>query len=342
MAHLFFPLLLGPCPAPFLCRQPNHTLFGLLSLAAMGIKTPFTQSARNEKPRRPAFEHRKTDEGYNSCGEDDDDNDQKHTFEEYDNERQNQYKSANDREIPIVRSTRTIRVSYTPFTYVLTTLIIGFYLHSLVTYPSVYLFPNLFTVTNLLFHLTHLVAHTAHFASLERLCVAYGTSIFWIGWILGVCVFHHNIPIDFTHPTTILFWILMLERRNAWGIIMWEHLNHLDEDDGADVESGQGASVPGPSRVLAYRVWCLAGVGCMWGLIYLAVANYDGRPLVEMLRVIPIVKICILNIMAGLVLIFWWSFWTFEYRGVMWRKELKEGVVVWCSSEGYVRAGEVQ
>lgn len=77
----------------------------LLSLAAMS--KPFTQPVLNEMPRRPAFEHRKTDEGYNSCSEDDDQN---HTFEKCEGERQSQYKSANDREIPIVRSTRTMYV----------------------------------------------------------------------------------------------------------------------------------------------------------------------------------------------------------------------------------------
>ncbi|PKC68339.1 hypothetical protein RhiirA1_416987, partial [Rhizophagus irregularis] len=35
---------------------------------------------------------------------------------------------------------------------------------------------------------------------------------------------------------------------------------------------------------------------------------------------------------AGILMVCWWSFWTFQYRGVVWKKEFKEGVVVWSSS----------
>ncbi|RUS26483.1 hypothetical protein BC938DRAFT_470705 [Jimgerdemannia flammicorona] len=320
--------------------------------AAMN-KSPYPQSPRLY-PDQPAYDQNEkktqrdtrspspsTDEGYDSEERSDE---EKYDYEEKPGDRKEH--PTRDYEIPIVKSTRTIRVSYTPFTYFLTLLIVSLHLHLLLTHPSIYLFPNVYTIFNLLFHLSHLFAHTLHHTSFERLCVVYGTSVLWIGWTLGVSVFCHSVPIDLTHPTTTLFWFLMLERRSAWGIIMWEHMTHLEEEDGFDLESSQwsngGASLASWfNRVMAYRVWSLAGVGAMWSLLYLFVARLDGRQFVDMLRFVPIFKIHLFTLLAGMVLVWWWSFWTFQYRGVVWRKELKEGIVVWYS-EGYVRAGEIQ
>ncbi|RUP49566.1 hypothetical protein BC936DRAFT_142219 [Jimgerdemannia flammicorona] len=307
-----------PQPPHRFPNQPNHI-------------NPTQDDAKCDRPSTPTM----TDEGYDSeRSEECDENDEKSKEKE----------PANDREIPIVKSTHTIRVSYTPFTYIITFLIIGLHAHALYTRPSEYLFPNLFNLFNLAFHLTHLLAHTFHRASIERLSVAFGTSVFWIGWVLGVFAFGHNVSVDLIHPTTILFWVLMFDRRNAWGIIMWEHITHLEEEDGFDVESSRwqdrencGGFSSGSGRVIAYRVWCLAGVGSMWGLIYMLIGKFDGVDFIDILSLIPILKIYVLNLAAGVILICWWSFWTFQYRGVVWRKELKEGVVVWYS-DGYIRA----
>nr|CAG8672840.1 11565_t:CDS:2 [Entrophospora candida] len=47
------------------------------------------------------------------------------------------------------------------------------------------------------------------------------------------------------------------------------------------------------------------------------------------------------SIIAGVLMICWWSFWTFQIQGVLWKKELEEGVVVWSSDGRIMKANGI-
>jgi hypothetical protein len=47
------------------------------------------------------------------------------------------------------------------------------------------------------------------------------------------------------------------------------------------------------------------------------------------------------NLVMGVILMCWWSFWTFQYQGVVWREDLKEGWAVWKTTTGGVQTGLV-
>jgi len=49
----------------------------------------------------------------------------------------------------------------------------------------------------------------------------------------------------------------------------------------------------------------------------------------------------IVSIIAGVLMICWWSFWTFQIQGVLWKKELEEGVVVWSSDGRIMKANGI-
>ncbi|KAI8072469.1 hypothetical protein BC940DRAFT_330617 [Gongronella butleri] len=301
-----------------------------------------------------------TDEGYYSDDKpriswatDDDVQDDHHDHQRHDTHddtQQNQQhnyenkKKQSDREIPIIKSTRIIRITYTPTTYTLTFAIILLTLHILIKHPPpwTHTFPPIFNFFHFCFHITHLVAHTMEWLPLERHCVVYGTWLFWTGWLLGIFVFSQRLAIDLTHPTTSLFWLLMLERRNAWGILVWEYVGGLDQN----LTPTPPATTlrwwqVGSFRLLAFRIWCLLGTGSFWGLLYITVAKLDGYSLLYLLQFRHIMQLLIVSALGGLMMIIYWSFWTFQYRGILWQKELRKGVVVWFS-EGLAFAGDVE
>ncbi|ORX51269.1 hypothetical protein DM01DRAFT_1375533 [Hesseltinella vesiculosa] len=259
-------------------------------------------------------------------------------------EQQQQYEHKKpEREIPILKSTRTIRITYTPMTYTLSFTIILLCSHILLTHPWTHSFPPIFNSFHICFHVTHLLAHLFGWLTLERLAVVYGTWLFWTGWLLGIFVFtSQRLAIDFTHPTTSLFWLLMMERRNAWGILVWEYVGRLDQNltpthPTLALKWWQIGSI----RLLAFRIWCLLGTGSFWGLLYISVATLDGFSLLYLLQFRHIMKLLVVSAAGGLMMIVFWSFWTFQYRGILWQKELRKGVVVWYS-EGLAFAGEVE
>ncbi|KAI8144148.1 hypothetical protein BJV82DRAFT_513964 [Fennellomyces sp. T-0311] len=118
----------------------------------------------------------------------------------------------------------------------------------------------------------------------------------------------------------------MLERRHAWGILKWEYVSQL-ESRRADI--------------ITYRIWMLLGAGSAWGLVYIALASMDGFSLHYLLKPYSVFKLLLVSSLAGLMLICYWSFWTFQYRGVLWKRESRTGIVVWIS-EGVARAGHVE
>jgi hypothetical protein len=164
-------------------------------------------------------------------------------------------------------------------------------------------------------------------------------------------LFSERLPFDLAHPTIGFFGLLILERRHAWGIIMWEFVSRLDEVDSVPGRRARtkswllprtllSFSEAGGFRVASYRIWCLLGCGSVWSLIYVPLAWSDGFSLFYLLHPWKILRVFIFNILAGVAMICFWSFWTFQYRGVVWRRELRKGVAVWYS-EGLVRAGDV-
>jgi hypothetical protein len=188
---------------------------------------------------------------------------------------------------------------------------------------------------------------------LERHCVVYGTWLYWTGWLLGILLFSERLAVNATHnsSTTILFWFLMLERRNAWGIIVWEFVSRLDQNlnSSSSTTTSSGnleTSRPlklwelGSFRLLVFRIWCLLGTGSFWGLLYIGLAKLDGYAFKYLLQIHHIMKLLLVSTMGGFMMIIFWSFWTFQYKGVLWQKELRKGIIVWYS-DGVAHAAEV-
>lgn len=300
-----------------------------------------------------------TDEGYHT-DEKIPFNNQHQEEEEYEQQRREkeqekeQYHnhSTHENEIPILKSNRTIQISYSPLTYTLTLSIIILSIHTILRqpFPWAHTFPPIFTIFHLLFHIAHLSAHVFQWLFIERHCVVYGTWLYWTGWLLGSLLFSERlmvVEVGMTHPTTILFWLLMLERRNAWGIIVWEFVSRLDQNLNSSnpnnmVESDRPLKLweLGSFRLLVFRIWCLLGTGSFWGLLYIFLAKWDGFAFKYLLQTHHIMKLLLVSTVGGLMMIVFWSFWTFQYKGVLWQKELRKGIIVWYS-EGLAHAAEV-
>ncbi|KAI8098226.1 uncharacterized protein B0P05DRAFT_3560 [Gilbertella persicaria] len=170
---------------------------------------------------------------------------------------------------------------------------------------------------------------------MERHCVVYGTWLYCTGWLLSSLLFSERLVV--THLTfmpTILFWLLMLERRHAWGILVWEFVSRLDSTD--QVKLWEFGSI----RLFVFRVWCLLGTGSFWGLVYIGLAKWDGYAFKYLLQIHHILKLLLVSTMGGCLMIIFWSFWTFQYKGVLWQKELRKGIIVWYS-EGIAHAAQM-
>ncbi|KAI7860001.1 hypothetical protein BDC45DRAFT_431870 [Circinella umbellata] len=128
----------------------------------------------------------------------------------------------------------------------------------------------------------------------------------------------------------------MLERRNAWGLIQWEFASQL-EDTSQDQPIAFGNTV----RLIVYRIWTIFGVGFAWACIYLPLATHDGYSLSSLLlNPMNLIRWYFATIISGLGMICYWSFWTFQYRGVVWQRELRKGIAVWYS-DGIARAADI-
>lgn len=306
-----------------------------------------TFSNNNSSSNRPfstsSYDSCTTDEGYHT--------DEKPPYHEEEEEEQQQehFNSTQDNEVPILKSNRTIQISYSPITYTLTLSIILLSIHTILRqpFPWAHTFPPIFTLFHIFFHIAHLTAHVFQWLGVERHCVVYGTWLYWTGWLLSSMLFSQRLTHTTTHPiTTVLFWLLMLERRNAWGIIVWEFISRLDQNLNSSSSSFEGNQRPlklwelGSFRLLIFRIWCLLGTGSFWGLLYIFLAKMDGFAFKYLLQVHHIAKLLLVSTMGGLMMIIFWSFWTFQYKGVLWQKELRKGIIVWYS-EGLAHAAEV-
>lgn len=206
-------------------------------------------------------------------------------------------------------------------------------------FPWAHTFPPIFITFHLLFHIAHLSAHIFNWLNIERHCIVYGTWLYWTGWLLGAFLFSERLVSNGTsNLTAILFWLLMLERRNAWGIIVWEFVSRLT----MTTRTSQSLKLweLGSFKLLIFRIWCLLGTGSFWGLLYTLLAKLDGFAFKYLLQVHHITKLLLVSTLGGLTMIIFWSFWTFQYKGVLWQKELRKGIIVWYS-EGMAHAAQV-
>jgi hypothetical protein len=182
------------------------------------------------------------------------------------------------------------------------------------------------------------------FLGLERHCVVYGTWLYWTGWLLSKFLFSQRLAIETKQPITLLFWLLMIERRNAWGMLVWEYVSRLDQNiyDSSHFASDRPLRLweLGSFRLLSFRIWCLLGTGSFWGLLYTAIAKMDGYTFGFLLQAHHVMKLLLVSTAGGLMMIAFWSFWTFQYRGVLWQQELRKGIIVWYS-EGVAHAAQV-
>ncbi|CAI2174208.1 6698_t:CDS:2 [Funneliformis geosporum] len=240
-------------------------------------------------------------------------------------------------------------------------------------------FTQLVYISTTCFHIAMLLANVFKKTQLERAFVLYGTWIIWMGWAMCLwfvrsenrpdSIFFRSLtsddddfdsfnrddifelefllaPMDVAPflmhgkwSTTTLpifsFFLLLVIRRNHWGLIVWEHLVLLDY-----------------SRTLNwYYTWCV-GTGAGWMLTWEAARfwlipssfqNSEGSIVLyktDLPSFPGLFNVLIASIIAGIFMMCWWSFWTFQYRGVIWKKEFKEGVVVWLS-DGWMRVGEI-
>ncbi|KAF9427954.1 hypothetical protein BGZ94_003755 [Podila epigama] len=158
----------------------------------------------------------------------------------------------------------------------------------------------------------------------------------------------------------VTFLGLLMFRRNLWGLISWEHLTRMDQI----------------GQLKYYRAWCLSGVGAGWAVAWkfcrwwfhvpfmplddptfcryassgkscLDLAASVADPLSGKVRYRTDViefgfwPMILSNLVMGLIMMCWWSFWTFQYQGVVWREDLKEGWAVWRTTTGGVMTGLV-
>ncbi|KAI9482604.1 hypothetical protein BDB00DRAFT_775244 [Zychaea mexicana] len=127
----------------------------------------------------------------------------------------------------------------------------------------------------------------------------------------------------------------MLERRNAWGLIQWEFASQLE-----DTSQNQAVAFGSSVKLIAYRIWSVFGVGITWALIYLPLASHDGYALTHLLHPMNVIRWYFATVLGGFGMICYWSFWTFQYRGVVWQRELRKGIAVWYS-DGVARAADI-
>ncbi|OAQ30866.1 hypothetical protein K457DRAFT_72790 [Linnemannia elongata AG-77] len=178
-------------------------------------------------------------------------------------------------------------------------------------------FTHLVYLTDTAFHIFSLAWHLLRFPKLERITVIYGTWVYSNWYILYM-------------PVATFLGLLMF-RRNLWGLISWEHLTRMDQI----------------GQLKWYRAWCLSGVGAGWAVAWrfffgqgIGMAATVVRYRTDVLE-FAIWPMMVSNLVMGLILMCWWSFWTFQYQGVVWREDLKEGWAVWKTTTGGVMTGLV-
>ncbi|KAI8594887.1 hypothetical protein EDD21DRAFT_392652 [Dissophora ornata] len=164
---------------------------------------------------------------------------------------------------------------------------------------------------------------------------------------------------------------LLMFRRNLWGLISWEHLTRMEQIGQLKYYRAWCLSGVGAGWAVAWRFcrwwfhvpympmddpafcrYASSGKSCMDLLEAAAAAQRSssyafphGAPTVVRYRTDVIEfgfwPMILSNLVMGLILMCWWSFWTFQYQGVVWREDLKEGWAVWKTTTGGVMTGLV-
>lgn len=272
-----------------------------------------------------------------------------------------------------------INIGYTPFTLFVHLTIIFQHLYTLYptqsTSTHVTSFTRLMYITTTCFHIATLLANLFKKCQVEKVFVLYGTWVIWSGWAMCLWLINPENRSDPLLPrgyyyvnengsmvlydaealiqptdvapslmhgkwTSVLpilsFFLLLAIRRNHWGLLTWEHLVVLETTN----------------SLKYYRTWCIAGAGAGWILFWEAVKFWChvfahvnpvesiGAYRTDITRFPGLFNILSVSFVSGVFMICWWSFWTFQYKGVVWKKELREGVVVW-SSGGSIQVGGV-
>ncbi|KAF9432217.1 hypothetical protein BGZ76_011098 [Entomortierella beljakovae] len=169
----------------------------------------------------------------------------------------------------------------------------------------------------------------------------------------------------------VTFLSLLMFRRNLWGLISWEHLTRMEQIGQLKYYrlwclSGVGAGWAVTWKICRWwfhvpfmpmddPTFCqyASGKSCLDLLEAVAAGQRSSssgqfsqamatvvryRTDVMEFRFWPMV---LSNLVMGLILMCWWSFWTFQYQGVVWREDLKEGWAVWRTTTGGVMTGLV-
>ncbi|KAF9199787.1 hypothetical protein BGZ49_010061 [Haplosporangium sp. Z 27] len=163
---------------------------------------------------------------------------------------------------------------------------------------------------------------------------------------------------------------LLMFRRNLWGLISWEHLTRMEQIGQLKYYRIWCLWGVGAGWAVAWKVcrwwfhvpfmpmddptfcrYASSGKSCLDLLEATAAAQ---RSAGQFAHIAPTVvryrtdviefrfwPMILSNLVMGLILMCWWSFWTFQYQGVVWREDLKEGWAVWRTTTGGVMTGLV-
>ncbi|CAG8676967.1 9334_t:CDS:2 [Acaulospora morrowiae] len=316
----------------------------------------------------------------NFCGGDNYESKERNFEKESTNNQQEKRKrmETDGKDVPLMKYDQKINIGYTPFTLFVHLTIIFQHLYTLYPMPftstHITSFTQLVYITTTCFHIATLLANLFKKCQVEKVFVLYGTWVIWSGWAMCLWLINSenrsdpllpkgyyyvngnesivlpNVealikPMDatplmhgkWTSALPILsFFLLLAIRRNHWGLLTWEHLVVLETTN----------------SLKYYRTWCIAGAGAGWILFWEAVKFWchvfaHVNPVennviyhTDSTRLPGLFNILLVSFASGIFMICWWSFWTFQYKGVVWKKELREGVVVW-SSDGLIQVGGV-
>ncbi|KAL1915863.1 uncharacterized protein VTP21DRAFT_6251 [Calcarisporiella thermophila] len=238
-----------------------------------------------------------------------------------------------EKEDLFLRSEKVIEARFSFYTFFL--MLINLSLH-MYTFLMLSINPLQITTFAQFFHLSaislqtgFIVTHLKSWIYLERFGVIYGLQMILSGWTLTFWVY----PAASQRPEVIwacrigfiVWWLSLMERRDLLSIVVWEFLTR--------------SSLCG--TLLYYRAWCLIGAAGGWVAIWELIKHTASYRMVIVEGLPNILAFVVWSILAGLFLTIWWSFWTFQFRGVVWRKEYREGLVVWFN-DGYHQAAEVR
>ncbi|KAL1916658.1 uncharacterized protein VTP21DRAFT_5362 [Calcarisporiella thermophila] len=247
------------------------------------------------------------------------------------------------REERFLRSGKVIEATFSGYTFCLLISIILLHLYNTLALApnpaNMKVFAQFFHFSASVLLTGFLVAHLKSWIYLERFGIIYGLHMILSGWALLFWVYPPpqlsvevgNLPHWASRGAFLLYLAVLVERRDPLSIVVWEFLTR------SDINGTLGY----------YRSWCMLGASTGWVVVwegykrltFLLYHATEGHMEREALP--PVTHILFWGAMSGAFLTAFWSFWHFQFRGVVWRKEYREGIVVWFS-DGYHQAAEVR